>query len=697
MNKKIIKLAIIGNPNVGKSSLFNNLTGLNQRIGNYTGVTVDKKIGFFQYKNNHYQIIDLPGTYSIYPSSEDEEIINALLLDEKNVDYPDKIIVVADSSNIKKSLLLLGQIQDLGFSVLLALNMLDEAKKKGIFINKKKLKKFILSDIVLINARIGTGLNELKNYLNDNKYFYLEKRKKYFFNPISDYKKAINLVKYLYKVDSYRAWYLLASSNKQLKKINNFYLLDKIKKKYKIISKRLQVKETLTRYKEIENICSKIIQKIYSKKIEKYLNFSKKIDECLIIHPVWGYIFFLFILFFIFQCVFFWAEFPKNYIEYFFSIIQEKLEYFHPGPLNNFILHGIIPGITTVITFIPQILILLFFLYLMEESGYLSRVIFLMDRIMRPFGLNGKSIVPLISSMACAIPAIISSRNIENTRDRLITILVTPFITCSARIPVYILIISLIIPDKKWLFIQLRGVMLMIMYLIGIIFALFVAFVLHKNMKNNYNSNLIIEIPTYKIPVLKNIFVNLYIHIKTFIINTGKLILLINILIWGLGSYGPSTITIKNHKNNIFHIQKKKIDNSYLGKIGKKIEPIIRPLGYDWKIGVGLLSSIVAREAFVSTMNSIYEIDKKENGNLIEKMKKEVYLDNKKPIYNLATGISLLFFYSFSMQCTSTLSIVKRETKSWKWPIIQFIFMTLLAYLFSFLTYQMLTIFGNMS
>ncbi len=323
----------------------------------------------------------------------------------------------------------------------------------------------------------------------------------------------------------------------------------------------------------------------------------------------------------------------------------------------------------------------------MEESGYISRVIFLMDRIMRPFGLNGKSVVPLISSIACAIPAIISARHIENPRDRLITILVTPFITCSARLPVYTLIISIIIPDKKWYFIQLRGIVLLSMYILGIIFALSVSIILHQLLKKNYKSHLIMEIPTYKIPILKNVLITLWINLKSFIINAGKIILLINILIWVLGSFGPSENS--SNKNSICIIQKKELTHSYLGILGKKIEPVIHPLGYDWKIGIGLLSSLVAREVFVSTMASVYSIEEKENI-LKEKMKKETYPETKKPIYNLATGISLLFFYAFSMQCMSTLSIIRKETKSWKWPILQFIFMTLLAYIASLLTYQIL-------
>lgn len=679
---RFVKLALIGNPNVGKTSLFNNFTGLNQKVGNYSGVTVEKKIGFFCYEHIQYQIIDLPGTYSIYPSSEDEEVVSNLLNNVNDADYPDKIIVVADSSNIKKSLLLFSQIQDLGFPVLFILNMMDQAKKKGIHINIKKLKKDILTEVILLDARKKFGIDKLKKKLESLK----KTKKKPFFYTRKDFYGPINEVKNLYKINNtYKAWYYLAN-NKILTKDDLF--LKEIKRKYNIISKKLQIKETLDRYEKIEKILSESVSDVSCKE-KNILEFSKKLDNHLIVHPFWGYFIFFFFLFFIFQCIFFWSDYPKILIEFFFSFINKKLENFYPGPLNDLLLQGILPGISTVLTFIPQIFILLFFLLIMEESGYISRVIFLMDRIMRPFGLNGKSIVPLISSVACAIPAIMSARHIENPRDRLITILATPFMTCSARLPVYTLIISLIIPNKKWGFIQLKGIVLMGMYLIGILSALIVSMILHKFLKKNYKSHLIMEIPTYKIPTFRNIWIPIWINLKSFIVNAGKMILLVNIIIWVLGNFGPTNNNIDNDNNNYqwINLQKSNLPNSYLGILGKKIEPLLNPLGYDWKIGIGILSSLIAREVFVSTMTYVYNIDNKENNSLNEKMKNDFFSEKREPI---ATGFSILFFYAFSMQCMSTLSIVKKETKSWKWPIIQFIFMTLLAYTTSFFIYQIL-------
>ncbi|WP_185868431.1 ferrous iron transport protein B [Blattabacterium cuenoti] len=701
MQGRLIKLALLGNPNVGKTSLFNKLTGLNQKIGNYLGVTVEKKIGFFCDQKISYQIIDLPGIYSIYPSSENEEIISTFLLNQKIKDHPDYILFVVDASNIKKSLLLFRQVQDLGFSMFIVINMLDEAKKKGIYINIKKLEIIVNTKITLINARNGDGIQEMKNQLK----ILIQKKirslriKSLSFSIKKQYFHAIQEVKNHFHIKNpYEAWYHLACDKKFVKQNP---LLKEIRKKYKIISKRLQVKEILDRYEEIGNIYSKTVSEFISEKTKNRLEFLKKLDKSLILHPFLGYIVFFFLLFFVFQLIFFWSEFPVRFIKFFFSYIQQNVENIYTGPLSNFFLQGFLPGINTIISFIPQIFILLFFLLLMEESGYISRVIFLMDKIMRPFGLNGKSIVPLISAISCSIPAIISSRHIENYRDRLITILVTPFMTCSAKLPIYTIIISLIIPNIKWGFFQLRGIILMMMYILGVITSLCVAMIFHKYLKKSYDSHLIMEIPTYKIPVLKNIFISLWLHIKSFILNTGKIILLINVLIWVLGTFGPSENNFfkKNHSFLYpINIEERKLENSYLGLFGKKIEPIISPLGYDWKIGIGLLSSFVAREVFVSTMNSLYKIEGPKNINKNE-MHKNIY--NNKFVCNVPTGVSLLFFYAFSMQCMSTVSIMRKETKSWKWPITQFVLMTLLAYVFSFISYQILIKFmdhhGNIS
>lgn len=672
---EIIKLAIVGNPNVGKTTLFNKLTGLHQKIGNYPGVTVDKKLGFFNYDNIQFEIIDLPGTYSLYPSSKDEEIVSHILNSPYHTDRPDKMIVVADAFNLRRSLLLFQQVQDLGLPVLLVLNMISQSKKHTITIDLEYLEKKT-TKIVVVNIRKGIGFEKIKESIKT-----LNHVKPLDFNPSFLYKAPVQKIQDYYRIDNtYLAWYLLACDNNSFIKDKNY--LKQVIHQYKITPKRLQIKETLDRYNKIEKILNKAIIK-YSK---SYSKISEKIDHY-ITHPFWGYCIFFILLFLIFQSVYFWSEGPKWIIEsIFFNIEIWRYKILPDGPLNNLLFQGIIPSIKSIITFIPQIVILFVFLLLMEESGYIIRVIFLMDNLMRPFGLNGKSIIPLISSSACSIPAIMSTRNIENSRDRLITILVTPLIACSARLPIYTLIIDLVIPNKYWKIFQFKGIVLMGMYFLGVIAALCVAMIFHKLLKKQYKNYLIIEMPSYKWPVLRNILFAIWIQIKTFTLEAGKIILSVSVIIWILGSFGPENIKLNKKNINIIPLEK-----SYLGVIGKKIEPIIEPLGYDWKIGIGLLSSFAAREIFVSTMSSIYSLNNIGSTlTLQQKMQKEINPKTGRKTYNLATGISLLIFYAFSMQCISTLSIVKKETKSWKWPIIQLIFMSVLAYFFSYVIYQIL-------
>lgn len=678
----LVKLALIGNPNVGKTTLFNKLTGLHQKVGNYPGVTIDKKLGYFKHNSTHFEIVDLPGTYSLYPSSKDEEIVFQVLNNCYKEGF-DKIIVVANAINLRRSLLLFHQVQDLvEIPVLFVLNMIDQAKKRGILIDLEHLEKKIFTKVIAIDARKGIDVEKVKNNIKE-----LKTIKSIEFDPGLLYKNPVEKLKKFYQLNNlYAAWHCLACGN-IIHDANTEYLTNIIKK-YKIIPKRLKIKETLDRYKKIESILDK---SIINHSDKGYSGISEKIDHY-ITHPFWGYCIFFVLLFLVFQGVYSWAEEPKRIIENYFLILQNIIYHILPkSHLTDILSQGIIPGLGTILAFVPQIFILLLFLLLMEESGYINRVVFFMDRLMRPFGLNGKSIVPLISASACAIPAIMSARNIENYRDRLITILVTPFIACSARLPVYTLIISLVIPDKKFWFFKLHGLVLMGMYFLGVFAALIAAMILHKLLKKKYKNYLIMEIPPYKWPLLNNILISLWIQLKSFVLGAGKIILSVNIILWVLGSFGPSyKFFEKNYKKS--ENNKIPLEESYLGIVGKKIEPIISPLGYDWKIGIGLLSSIAAREVFVSTMATVYSLNENHQHkyplSLQQKMMQEY--KNGKKVYDLPTGISLLIFYAFSIQCMSTLAIVKREMKSWKWPIIQFFFMTGLAYITSFIVYYIL-------
>ncbi|WP_103327789.1 ferrous iron transport protein B [Bacteroidetes bacterium endosymbiont of Geopemphigus sp.] len=678
----VIKVALIGNPNVGKTTLFNKLTGLHQKIGNYPGVTVDKKVGFFNHEAQ-YQLTDLPGTYSLYPSSQDEEVVFNILTDSQHPDHPDKVIVILDASQLRRGLLLFHQVQDLGFPVLLVLNMMDEAKKKGIHIELDRLMLKLSVEVVAANVRKGIGLSQIKEkliHINTS----LARRS---FNPDHSYGKALDDFRVLYGIKNhYLAWAHLV--NKQSPLMQNDAQLRGFLRKHFLIPKRLQTKEILMRYACIEKDLSDILHEQGG-----YSSRSERIDRW-VTHPFWGYLIFFSILFFIFQGVYTWAEIPKSFIEDSFSIFQEWMHHHFPeGPINIFLSQGLIPGLSAIVLFIPQIVILFFFLLLMEESGYIGRVVFLMDRWMRPFGLNGKSVMPLISGVACAIPAVMSARNIENPRDRLITILVTPLMTCSARLPVYTLMIALVIPDKYWMGFQLKGLVLMIMYFLGVLAALCTAMVFNKLLRRPYKSYLIMEMPSYKWPIFKHILLSLWIRLHSFLWHSGKIIMAVSIILWVLSSFGPDEVFFYHRQETVTDSHPIKdfsdpLERSYLGIIGKGIEPVLKPLGYDWKIGIGLLSSLAAREVFVSTMASVYSIGSTSSNSHLEEKMKTATRANGQPVYDLATGGSLMIFYAFAMQCMSTLTVVRRETKSWKWPIVQFFFMTGMAYLGAFAFYK---------
>ena len=688
--KKIIKVALMGNPNVGKTSVFNALTGLNQRVGNYPGITVDRKIGSTALsKEFSAQIVDLPGTYSINATSKDEEIALQTLLDDQHKEYPDVVVVVAEVENLKRNLLLFSQIKDLGFPVILAINMADQMKKLGISINVEALEKQLDTKIILLSTRKKKGIEELKEAILDFKqlskesFFSISTLDPSFFKELAQKQPNQNL---------YKTWVLYTQS------IANHEEEAAVSESVK----KIQHQESVKRYIQIQNK----IASAYTKNREAATGLRYKADRILT-HKVWGYLIFFSIMLLIFQAIFDWASVPMDYIEGQFTELSEWTKASLPaGKLTELLSDGIIPGVGGVVIFIPQIAILFLFIALLEESGYMSRVVFLMDRIMRPFGLSGKSVVPLISGVACAIPAIMSARNIEDSKERLITMLVTPFATCSARIPVYVILISLVIPNTKVFgFIGLQGLVMTLMYLAGFGMALFSAWVLKHLIKADRKSYFIIEMPSYKVPLLKNIFLTVVEKTKAFVWGAGKIILALSILLWFLGTHGPeesfgqaekivaektqgTDYTEEELENEIAGYR---LETSYIGQIGTAIQPVFAPLGYDWKISIAVLTSFAAREVFVGNLATLYQIGS--HGEQVEKvterMKREKRADGT-PVFSLATGVSLLIFYAFAMQCVSTLGITKKETNSWKWMLLQMIFMTVIAYVFAFLAYQIL-------
>ena len=651
-----MKIALFGNPNTGKSSVFNLLTGLRQHIGNFAGITVEKKSGSFQIDNQQHQLIDFPGVYSIYPRSKDEEVVYKVVSNPKHPDFPDLAMIVVDASNLERNLLLFTQIYDLKIPIVLVLNMWDLAQKRGIDIDIEKLQSFFPSiSIVTTNARIGLGKDRL----------------------------------------------ILAIKNHQLIASSNLIVEDF--KLCELENKKKQEEETQFRYQFLK----KIIAEIEIVEKTKTDTLSRKIDKILI-HPIFGYLIFSAVLFVIFQFIFSFASIPMDFIDAqttnFSNFIANQLP---SGLLNDLICQGVIPGIRGVIIFVPQIALLFLFISILEESGYLSRVVFIMDRLMRPFGLNGKSVVPLISSVACAIPGVMATRTIADWKERLITILVAPLMSCSARIPVYTLLIALVIPKQTVVGIfNLQGIVLFGLYFLGLISALFIAIILNLLIKKKEKGFLLLELPSYKMPRWPNVGINVLEKVKIFVIDAGKIILSISIILWALATFGPSgkmenaekyvranpSFTQLPEEEQNQKVAAVRLESSYIGIFGKAIEPAIRPLGYDWKIGISLITSFAAREVFVGSLATIYAVqdDGDENLRLIDRLKAEKNNKNE-PIFTLASGVSLMIFYVFAMQCMATLAVVKRETNSWKWPLIQVAFMGFMAYFGALFAFNLLS------
>ncbi|MDL1913869.1 MAG: ferrous iron transport protein B [Bergeyella sp.] len=666
------KYLLVGNPNVGKSSLFNALCNTKQKTGNYAGVTVSSSKGICKYQGKEFEIVDLPGVYSLYPSSADERISSDYIL-EKNYHG---VIYVLEVLNLKRGLLLLQQIQDLEIPVLIVINQIDLVERKGIKIDFSKLSSVLSCKVVSTNAKKNLGITELKEAIFREEFSSCFTKN---FEIPSQYKTAIEALIFPDKYkNTYEKWFLVASGKAKYfagsTKKNPEDFCDRLQ-----TEKRLQTQETIRRYKKIDNLLADII----SEKNKQKNHITEKIDQILV-HKIWGYTIFLLVLLTVFQLVFFISSFPKEAIEDLFFYLSSFTEkHLPPGPVNSLISKGIIPGIGGIMAFAPQIGILLYALYLLEDSGYMARIVFLTDRFLRPFGLNGKSIIPLVSATACAIPAILSTRNIESHKERLITILVTPFMTCSARLPIYSVIITLIIPDQYFMgWISYGATVLLFMYFLGFFSALFFSVLLHRTIKPRENSYLVMDMPTYKKPMFKKNLGLAWGKVLSFIGGAGRIIFFVSIIIWAFSYFGPA------QENQSLPSKDVSLENSYLARAGKYIEPAIRPLGYDWKIGVGILTSFAAREVFVGTMSTLYRLengDKEER--MIEKMQRETKPNGEK-LYSFATGISILLFYAFAMQCASTIIVVYKETLSLKWTVIQGVGMSTLAYIISFLAFQ---------
>lgn len=702
--KADIRVALVGNPNTGKSTLFNILTGLNQKIGNFPGVTVDKKTGFCQLPDGRTaEIIDLPGTYSIYPKSKDESIVFSVLADKARGLVPDLIVVILDASNLKRNLLLYTQIADLKIPVVVALNMIDVSEKAGITIDVDLFAKKLGVPVVPISARKIKGIDQLKSTIAYANKIALQ-LETIDVEPIAP--QLIAQIQQELKIDNPYFALQLAHQHETLNFLSakESDRIEELEALHSFHSQKAQATETIARYSFINDLLYDTVKKPETAQDE---SVSNKIDKILT-HKIFGFIIFFAILMFIFQAIFSWSAYPMSLIENLFIWLQSSVNKALPtGPFTSLLVNGIIAGLSGVLVFVPQIAILFAMISILEDTGYMSRVTFMMDKVMRKVGLNGKSVVPLIGGFACAVPSIMSTRNIENWKDRMITIMVTPLVACSARLPVYTLLIALVVPNRNvwWLF-NLQGLALTAMYLLSIISAVVVAFVMKFILKARERGYFIMELPVYRMPRWKNVAFTMYDRSKTFVLQAGKVIIAVSIILWVLKSYGPGdrfaqidktygqpqyTKSMKPDSLSKV-IASEKLENSYAGVFGHVIEPVIKPLGFDWKIGIALISSFAAREVFVGTMATIYSVegdaDKLES--VQQKMHSATNPDTGKPVFTLAVAFSLMMFYAFAMQCASTVAVVYRETKDWRWPAAQFAYMTALAYTASFIVYHFL-------
>ena len=715
-----LTLALVGNPNTGKSTVFNLLTGLKQKVGNYPGITVERKTGNIQWNGFTHQVVDLPGTYSLNPKTVDERIAYQTLTGEyEHEEQPDLVMIVVDASNLDRNLFFVTQVMDLGLPVVVLLNMMDIAEDRGIVVKPEELAEKLGVPVIPLNAKREQNREKVLEAIHNHP---LESSPKLIWKPDQVLRGAMNIVieewlkphtnkpENSWHVESLR---LIGGdfSNVQAADLEQHGAMEIIERARDYIEKKgdnWMAKEVMQRYDFINNTTGDV-----ATKYKEQTTWTDRIDA-VVTNKFAGPIIFVAILLVMFQSIFTWAEPFMDLIEFAFIESGNFVSNYLPaGILNDLVVEGILAGLGGVVVFLPQIMFLFFFISILEQTGYMARAAFVMDGFMNKIGLHGRSVVPLMSGFACAIPGIMATRTIENWKDRLITIMVLPFMACSARLPVYALLIAAFIPsDSIFGFLSLQGLTFFGLYLFGIITALIAAFVFKKIFTDHEPKPFIMELPSYKAPDFRAVIQNMVERGWLFVSEAGRIIIAISIVLWFLASYPnidsdddsiPSQSIAQTEMvekaNNQTEDSAAKIEqmmasrqlrNSYAGQFGQFIEPVIKPLGFDWKIGIGLLTSFAAREVMVGTMNTIYSVgDTGEDVvTLKQKMINDVDPDTGKPVYSVLTAISLMVFFALAMQCMSTLAIVKRETNTWKWPIVMLLYMTGLAYISSLAVYQ---------
>lgn len=700
------RVALIGNPNSGKSSIFNQLTGLRQHTGNFPGVTVERHSGPLRLGDGtRVRIIDFPGTYSLYPTSLDERVVFDVLSNPQHPDYPDLVIYVADALRLDQHLLLLAQVRDLGIPAMLLLNLVDAARASGLAYEEEKLAGDLDIPVLPVNGRTGEGLERVKAGIEQ---FYRqpfgEARQPIGFTPTAEMASTVRELRaampdlrgdFQALIVAHHAPHLSYLSADQASRVQD------IARRNGFDALKAQYAEIMERYRAIDTIIARAREVLPGAGRNP---LTRRLDRVLT-HPWWGPAVFFLLLLMVFQAVFSWSSLPMEWIESLFVQMGEMVHYaFGEGWLSSLLSDGILAGLGGVLVFIPQIALLFLLISLLEESGYMARAVYLFDRLMRQFGLNGRSLVALVSGAACAIPAIMSARTITNTRERLITILVTPFISCSARLPVYAVLVGLMVPAEYHLgVVSYQALVFMGLYLLGLLAAFGSALLLKRWLHTGEQGFLLIELPDYQTPHWRNVLLNVWGKVASFVREAGKIIVVISIVLWFLASFGPpgrmdaaqSEAEALASREQLDPDQAadlvaaRRLEASFAGISGKLIEPVIRPLGFDWKIGIALITSFAAREVFVGTMATIYSIGSTDDEQTIrQRMAAELNPDTGRARYTLPVSLSLLLFYVFAMQCMSTLAVVRKETGTWRWPLIQFAFMSGLAYLASLIAYQ---------
>jgi ferrous iron transport protein B len=639
-NNAQITVALAGNPNAGKTTLFNALTGLKQKVANYPGVTVERKEGPWRLNGSTARLIDLPGLYSLDATSLDEQIASSIIRGEQTgIPKPNVIVAVVDATNLERNLYLVTQLFEFGIPVVVALTMIDVFERQKHEIDVEMLSTFLKAPVVTINASSGRGIDEL----------------------------AATIKTLLGTTPA--APYVIQKSDEESGPNGKIF----------------------SRYKFISNA----VQESVWHSDHKQHRISEKIDR-LLTHKVFGLLILVAILLLVFQTIFSWASLPMNLLESAFSAAADAVRgSFPPGILTDLLADGIIAGVGGVVVFLPQIMLLFLFISLLEDSGYMARAAFLLDKLMSRVGLHGKAFLPLISSFACAIPGIMATRTIESQRDRFATIMIAPFMSCSARLPVYTLMIATFFAGKTVFgFISLGAVLMLAMYSLGIVVAIIVAFLLKRTLLKAPPPPFLMEMPPYRMPNLRTVFQNMFMRAWLFLKRAGTVILAISIILWALMYFPRSTdpliVAPIDGQEQSSKPESEQLKHSFAGQLGHVIEPMIRPLGFDWKIGVALIASFAAREVLVSTLSIIYSVGKDENeeSETLISAVRDAKADDGTPVWTPLTALSLMVFFVLAMQCMSTLAVVRRETNSWRWPAFMFTYMTLIAYIGAVVTYQ---------